>query len=163
MKSIFGELIMSNLMIKEKIKQVEESRGRIEYFKNALTMYSHPMVRQRYENAMTQEFEFVSDLLKEICSDLKKLSIEENFRQQREFTMEELSYYDGSSGRPAYVAVNGIVYDVSNDPTWGGGSHFGLIAGKDLTPQFNGCHGAIQTLSKLPQVGVLRSTGASVS
>ncbi len=33
--------------------------------------------------------------------------------EQREFTLEELAEYNGTGGRPAYVAVNGIVYDVS--------------------------------------------------
>jgi predicted heme/steroid binding protein len=161
-KAVFGELIMSNLTINEKVRQIEESRERIEYFRQAKNMHSHSMVRWHYENAVVQEIKYVSDLLKEICYDLNKLSNEERFRQQREFTIEELSNYDGSGGKPAYVAVNGIVYDVSNEPTWGGASHFGLIAGKDLTAQFNGCHGVIQILSKLPKVGVLKSPGTTV-
>jgi predicted heme/steroid binding protein len=77
-------------------------------------------------------------------------------RQTREFTLDELAEYDGALGRPAYAAVNGIVYDVSNDPTWGGASHFGLLAGRDLTPQFQGCHGNIRILANLPRVGVLK-------
>ena len=48
-------------------------------------------------------------------------------------TTEELSHYDGSKGRPAYVAVNGIVYDVSLEATWGGGTHFSLYSGQDLS------------------------------
>jgi len=75
---------------------------------------------------------------------------------QREFTLEELAQYDGSGGRPAYVAVDGVVYDVSLDATWGGGTHFSLYAGRDLTAQFNGCHGGrLEVLRNLPQVGVL--------
>lgn len=74
----------------------------------------------------------------------------------RQFTIEELSQYDGSNGRPAYVAVNGIVYDVSLEATWGGGTHFGMYSGHDLTAQFNGCHGGrIEILEKLPQIGLL--------
>lgn len=75
--------------------------------------------------------------------------------RQREFTLGELSTYDGAQGRPAYVAVNGIVYDVSLEATWGGGTHFGLTAGKDLTEQFKGCHGE-SILEKLPKVGILK-------
>lgn len=75
---------------------------------------------------------------------------------QREFTREELAQYDGSGGRFAYVAVDGIVYDVSLEATWGGGTHFSLYAGKDLTAQFNGCHsGKVEILRNLPIVGVL--------
>ncbi|SDK98289.1 cytochrome b5 domain-containing protein [Natronincola ferrireducens] len=76
---------------------------------------------------------------------------------QREFTLEELAQYDGSGGRPAYVAVNGIVYDVSLEATWGGGTHFSLYAGRDLTGAFMGCHGGRpEILKNLPQVGVLK-------
>lgn len=73
----------------------------------------------------------------------------------RAFTAAELAQYDGSGGQPAYVAINGLVYDVSVQATWGGGSHFGLIAGRDLTEQFAGCHGQTTTLSRLPVVGTL--------
>jgi predicted heme/steroid binding protein/rubrerythrin len=78
------------------------------------------------------------------------------FRQTREFTLAELAQYDGAMGRPAYVAVNGVVYDVSNERTWGGASHFGLMAGNDLSAQFKGCHGRESILTKLPKVGILK-------
>lgn len=79
-----------------------------------------------------------------------------HFRQAREFTLSELNQYDGSMGKPAYVAVNGIVYDVSNALSWGGATHFGLQAGKDLTAEFQSCHGMAQILQKLPKVGTLK-------
>lgn len=74
----------------------------------------------------------------------------------REFTIEELANYDGSNGKPAYVAIDGIVYDVSLEATWGGSTHFGLYAGKDLTNEFTSCHGNIEILQNLPKVGVLK-------
>jgi predicted heme/steroid binding protein len=77
-------------------------------------------------------------------------------RQTKEFTLEELSNYNGSMGKPAYVAVNGVVYDVSREAAWGGASHFGLMAGKDLSSQFQGCHGNESVLAKLPKVGILK-------
>lgn len=78
------------------------------------------------------------------------------FYRQKEFTIEELAQYDGSGGKPAYVAINGIVYDVSMNPAWGGGSHFGLIAGKDLSAEFKSCHGMNGKLEELPKVGILK-------
>ena len=45
----------------------------------------------------------------------------------KQFTKETLSNYDGKNGRPAYIAVNGIVYDVTN------GEHHGIRAGKDVS------------------------------
>ncbi|HAN09666.1 MAG TPA: hypothetical protein DCP90_03530 [Clostridiales bacterium] len=71
-----------------------------------------------------------------------------------DLTLEQLAQYDGSRGKPAYVAVNGVIYDVSNARSWGGGTHFGLYAGKDLTGQFSGCHQA-DILKNLPVVGRL--------
>ncbi len=59
---------------------------------------------------------------------------------RRVFTPEELALYDGTGGYPSYVAVNGIVYDVSNSPIWQTGTHFGLHAGQNLSLEFNTCH-----------------------
>lgn len=75
---------------------------------------------------------------------------------QRTFTIEELSTFTGKNGRPAYVAVNGIVYDVTNNRAWAAATHFGLIAGKDYTQEFASCHAGQQSiLATLPIVGRL--------
>ena len=71
----------------------------------------------------------------------------------RLFTLEELSSYNGRNGNPAYVAVNGVVYDVTNIAAWGGATHFGLTAGTDVTSQFASCHASQPILSKLKVVG----------
>lgn len=77
------------------------------------------------------------------------------FRQQKEFTLEELAQYDGNNGKPTYVAIEGIVYDLSNVAEWAGGNHFGNTAGQDLTSEFKSCH-AMTKLNKLSKVGVLK-------
>ncbi|GAA0076508.1 hypothetical protein UT300005_08860 [Clostridium sp. CTA-5] len=82
--------------------------------------------------------------------------IKDNYREQREFTLEELAQYNGKNGNPAYVAIEGIVYDVSGKSVWDNGEHFGLTAGKDLTEQFKSCHGMPKFLSTLPKVGILK-------
>ena len=75
----------------------------------------------------------------------------------KEITMEELLASDGRNGKPAYVAVNGNVYDVSRAIRWAGGTHFGLYAGHDLTEEFMTCHNAmLKILNILPVVGVLK-------
>jgi len=71
------------------------------------------------------------------------------------YTLSELAAFDGTNGKPAYTAVNGIVYDVSNSPSWGGGTHFGLYSGKDVSSAFKGCHSTDIVLAKLPKVGIL--------
>jgi predicted heme/steroid binding protein len=76
---------------------------------------------------------------------------------EKQFTLEELAKYDGSMGKPAYVAVNGIVYDVSWNKSWSGGTHFGVYAGKDLSEEFKKNHSSnIEILKELPVVGVLK-------
>jgi predicted heme/steroid binding protein len=57
----------------------------------------------------------------------------------RTFTPEELAKYNGQNGVPAYVAVNGVVYDLTKVPEWANGRHFcsGAIAGKDITFLWN--------------------------
>lgn len=54
------------------------------------------------------------------------------------FTEEELAEYNGQDGNPAYVAVNGVVYDVSNYDAWPEGEHNGVQAGTDASEAFEG-------------------------
>ncbi|HBN84328.1 MAG TPA: cytochrome B5 [Clostridiales bacterium] len=74
---------------------------------------------------------------------------------ERLFTMQDLSRYNGRDGNPAYIAVNGVVYDVTSNAAWGGATHFGLSAGTDVTSQFASCHAGQPILSKLKVVGKL--------
>lgn len=51
-----------------------------------------------------------------------------------EFSAEKLATFDGLDGRPAYVAYEGVVYDVSDSEMWADGEHVGMhAAGRDLT------------------------------
>lgn len=74
-------------------------------------------------------------------------------QSERAFTRQELAEYNGKDGMPAYVAVSGIVYDVTSSAAWGAATHFGLSAGNDLTAQFASCHAGQPILQKIPQVG----------
>lgn len=73
----------------------------------------------------------------------------------RVFTLEELAQYNGKNGNPAYIAINGVIYDVTNNAAWAAASHFGLSAGNDLTNAFASCHAGSNILNKLPIVGNL--------
>ena len=53
---------------------------------------------------------------------------------EKEFTLEELAKFDGKEGRPAYVAINGIVYDITGVTAWSKGGHGGGKPGTDITP-----------------------------
>lgn len=48
-------------------------------------------------------------------------------------TTEELAEYDGKDGNPAYIAVDGVIYDVTDSDMWSEGEHNGFEAGQDLT------------------------------
>jgi len=49
------------------------------------------------------------------------------------FTPEELKQYNGEDGKPMYVAIDGVIYDVTDVSAWFGGQHRGNKAGNDLT------------------------------
>ncbi len=72
------------------------------------------------------------------------------------FNMEEIALFDGKDGRPAYIVVDGIVYDVSNVQQWNMGSHFGFEAGTDVTEalQKSAPHGA-NMLNQAEVVGTI--------
>jgi predicted heme/steroid binding protein len=143
-------------MKNSKTKILRECRKRINCYKTELLSTSCPAKKQLLERAMLHEIDCVLYYIDELNENVEDTIQIKNKRQSKEFTAEELAKFDGTSGKPAYVAVNGIVYDVSNEATWGGASHFGLLAGSDLSQQFNNCHKLEVVLSKLPKVGVLK-------
>ncbi len=54
--------------------------------------------------------------------------------EERIFTERELQQLDGTRGKPAYIAYDSVVYDVSASALWGSGLHQDLhYAGTDLT------------------------------
>jgi predicted heme/steroid binding protein len=72
-------------------------------------------------------------------------------------TLEQLKEYNGQGGKPAYVAIEGIIYDVTNVRTWSGGRHQGFTAGQDLTDTLkNRSPHGIRVLSNLKVVGKLK-------
>ncbi len=79
-----------------------------------------------------------------------------NEEQLIELTLEELSYYDGKDGKPAYIAVQGFIYDVTDSSFWRNGNHNGYAAGQDLTDEIiNSSPHGIENISRVPKVGIL--------
>jgi predicted heme/steroid binding protein len=66
------------------------------------------------------------------------------------FTLEELAMYDGQDGSPAYTAVDGVVYDMSD--VFEDGEHYSHYAGKELTSAFYSYH-TLDEITKYPVVG----------
>jgi predicted heme/steroid binding protein len=78
----------------------------------------------------------------------------------RTFTPAELAEFDGKDGQPAYVAVDGIVYDVSDSSRWPDGTHsscnLGASAGQDLSEVIKQAPANMRSLlEQMPVVGTL--------
>jgi predicted heme/steroid binding protein/uncharacterized membrane protein len=79
---------------------------------------------------------------------------------QRRFTISELKEFDGKEGRPSYIAFEGKVYDVSNNPFWKAGKHLGAhSAGFDLTINMMNAPHSEEVLAKFKVVGELIQEG----
>lgn len=79
---------------------------------------------------------------------------------QRTFTPAELAEFNGKDGKPAYVAVDGVVYDVSASRSWVDGEHtrcnLGAMAGKDLSAEIQQAPANMRALlERMPVVGKL--------
>ncbi|RTZ61356.1 MAG: cytochrome B5 [Gammaproteobacteria bacterium] len=71
-------------------------------------------------------------------------------------TREELKQYDGTNGKPAYIAYKGKIYDVSESPLWHNGWHWGEHkAGEDLTEDLKFAPHGEEMLENVPIVGEL--------
>lgn len=74
----------------------------------------------------------------------------------KEFTLEELAKYNGSS-ETIYVAYKGKVYDVSSDRNlWKNGNHKGCTAGKDVTEEMDKTPHGAEILKDYHVVGTLK-------
>lgn len=74
-----------------------------------------------------------------------------------ELTLEELAKFDGKNGNPSYVAVDGIIYDVSEIVQWKDGEHQGRVsAGKDLSKEIESSPHGKSMLEKAKKIGILK-------
>ncbi|WEV39751.1 cytochrome B5 [Lactobacillus sp. ESL0684] len=69
------------------------------------------------------------------------------------FTKESLAKFDGKNGNPAYVAIDGTVYDVTGNSHWTDGEHHGVEAGRDLTEAIAQSPHGKSVLGNLKEVG----------
>jgi predicted heme/steroid binding protein len=76
--------------------------------------------------------------------------------EEQAFTKESLARFDGKEGRPAYVAYEGKVYDVTSSLMWQDGDHEGEhLAGVDLTVEMDDAPHLPDELDAFPVVGSL--------
>ncbi len=55
---------------------------------------------------------------------------------KRIFTLQELTRHDGNNGNPAYIAIKGIVYDITKVQLLKDGRHHDVTAGNDVSDLF---------------------------
>ena len=97
----------------------------------------------------------VDDIMSDEASDGNSMN-DEDTAELKVFTLEELSAYNGLDGSPAYVAVDGVVYDFTNLGAWRNGKHNGFTAGRDLTDEIlNVSPHGVKNLEGVPIVGSL--------
>ncbi len=71
-----------------------------------------------------------------------------------EMTLEDLAKFNGKDGVKAYIAVDGVVYDVTEVPPWAGGIHQGSYqAGIDASDLITKSPHGKKVLEKLTVVG----------
>ena len=76
--------------------------------------------------------------------------------ENKKFSREELTKFDGRNGNPAYIAHKGKVYDVTDSSFWLGGDHLGAhIAGQDLTTELELAPHGPENLDRVKMVGEL--------
>ena len=73
-----------------------------------------------------------------------------------ELTLEELAKFNGKDGARAYVAVDGIIYDMTDSAAWKNGDHNSFEAGRDLSEAIKNVspHG-VSKLANVKPVGIL--------
>lgn len=114
---------------------------------------------------VTYPDEYKENILKvmdRICNQINSYLEEVSFHNKKrddgllQLTEEELALYNGENGMPAYIAVNGTIYDMRDIPQWKDGKHFGIKAGADYSEAFKNCHnGDKSILSKLRVIGLM--------
>jgi predicted heme/steroid binding protein/uncharacterized membrane protein len=72
------------------------------------------------------------------------------------FDLKSLAEFNGSAGKPIYVAYQGKVFDVSGSKMWKGGRHMNRhTAANDLSLAFQSAPHGEEVLGRYPQVGIL--------
>lgn len=80
------------------------------------------------------------------------------------YSAEELSHFDGREGRPAYIAYNGALYDVTGSRHWKDGSHFKKHnAGNNLTELLKTAPHGEEKVFAMPVAGTLAITAVKTS
>lgn len=72
---------------------------------------------------------------------------------EQTFTKEQLAEYNGTTRPEKYVAIDGLVYDLTPMAAWSGANHHGNVAGQDLSDVIVTAPHKKAVLAKLKVVG----------
>ncbi|MBW1982166.1 MAG: DUF2231 domain-containing protein [Deltaproteobacteria bacterium] len=76
----------------------------------------------------------------------------------KKFSRDELKEFNGTEGKPVYIAHEGKVYDVSESKLWRTGIHMRRHhSGEDLSEDFKAAPHGPEVFERFVQVGVLRA------
>lgn len=97
-----------------------------------------------------------AEIVEEVAPETEVIEEDSESSGLLELTLDELKAYDGTNGNPAYIAIDGKIYDVTDIPNWNGGNHNGFKAGNDLTKEMKEIspHG-VSKLQLVEEVGII--------
>jgi len=72
------------------------------------------------------------------------------------YSAEELSQYNGKNNQPSYVALDDIIYDVSNLEEWNDMQEDNSLAGKDVSEIIKDSSIKELIIEEAPEVGILQ-------
>ncbi len=74
-----------------------------------------------------------------------------------EFTKSQLALYNGQDKPAIWVALNGLIYDVTLSRLWRNGKHYEHWAGQDLTAELKDAPHTEKVFEKFVVVGRLKT------
>jgi len=97
--------------------------------------------------------------VEEVPKTIERVEVKTEVRMEalRPFTSEELQHFDGTNGKPIYIAYHGKIYDLSASPLFQGEKRMRChIGGKDLSKDINIAPHGEDLVFKFPVVGELK-------
>lgn len=75
-----------------------------------------------------------------------------------EFTKSQLALRNGQDKPQVWVALDGVIYDVTDSRLWRNGKHYEHWAGQDLTDELKDAPHTEKVFEKFKAIGILKVT-----